>query len=142
MPSLHPYLNFKGTTEEAFNFYKSVFGGEFATLMRFSEAPGTETLPEHLKSKIMHIALPIGNSMLMATDALEEMGQTLTQGSNMYISVNADSMEDGKRLFDALSAGGKVEMPFEKQFWGSHFGSLIDKFGIPWMMSFDERTAG
>src|SRR5688500_2267318 len=100
MPSLHPYLNFKGNAEEAFNFYKSVSGGEFAAVMRFSEAPGTETMPDHLKSKIMHIALPVGKSMLMASDAFEEMGQSLTQGTNMYISVNADTMEDGKRLFD------------------------------------------
>lgn len=140
MPSINPYLNFPGNTEEAFNFYKGIFGGEFMTVMRFKEGPESEKVPEHLRDKIMHIALPIGNNILMGTDAVEEMGFPLTMGNNSYISINADSLDEAKRIFDGLSAGGKVEMPFDKVFWGGYFGSLKDKFGAQWMMSFDDKA--
>ena len=146
MATINPYLNFKGNTEEAFNFYKSVFGGEFAALQRFGNMPGCDEMPEGKqiseadKEKIMHIALPIGNgNVLMATDALESMGQTLIEGNNFSLSVSAESREDADTLFHGLSEGGKVEMPLADAFWGSYFGMTQDKFGIRWMVSYDEN---
>ncbi|MDL1891463.1 VOC family protein [Sphingobacteriales bacterium CHB3] len=139
MPSLNPYLNFAGNTEEAFNFYKSVFGGEFQSLQRFRDVPPEGgNIPENEKDKIMHIALPIGKgNMLMATDALECMGQKLTVGDNFYITIQPDSREEADKLFNGLSAGGKVEMPMQDMFWGAYYGSLRDKFGIQWMINYD-----
>jgi len=142
MPSLNPYLNFNGNTEEAFNFYKSVFGGEFASVERFKNTPEAGKMPEADKNKIMHIALPIGkDNMLMATDVLESMGQQLTVGNNFSISINADSKEEADRLFNGLSAGGKVELEMQKTFWGSYFGMFSDKFGIQWMISYNEQRS-
>ena len=139
MSSFNPYLNFAGNTEEAFNFYKSVFGGEFAMVMRFSDMPGGE-LPETDKNKIMHIALPIGNgNMLMATDTLESLGQTLTMGNNFYICVSPDNRDEAYRLFNAFAEGGKVEMPLADTFWGAYFGCVADKFGVQWMINFDKK---
>ena len=143
MANINPYLNFNGNTEEAFNFYKLVFGGEFATVMRFGDTPGCDEMPvsESDKGKIMHIALPIGNgNVLMATDALESMGQKLTEGNNFSISVSADSREEADKLFGGLSEGGKVEMPLADAFWGAYFGMLQDKFGIRWMVSYDYNS--
>ena len=142
MATINPYLNFNGNTEEAFNFYKSVFGGEFAVVMRFGDAPGCEGIPvaESDKGKIMHIALPIGNGdLLMATDALESMGQSLTRGNNFSISISAESREEADKLFGGLSDDGKVEMPLADAFWGDYFGMLQDKFGIRWMVSYNEN---
>jgi PhnB protein len=145
MATINPYLNFNGNTEEAFNFYKSVFGGEFAAVMRFGEVSQVEgcdgmKVAENERDKIMHIALPIGNgNVLMATDALESMGQTLTQGNNFSISINANSKEEADKLFGGLSEGGKVEMPLADAFWGDYFGMLQDKFGIRWMVSYNEN---
>ena len=146
MATINPYLNFNGNTEEAFNFYRSVFGGEFATLMRFRDVSQAEAcegmqISENELDKIMHVALPIGKGdVLMATDALESMGQTLTEGNNFSLSVSADSKEDADRLFGGLSDGGKVEMPLADAFWGAYFGMLQDKFGIRWMVSYDYNT--
>lgn len=139
MPSLNPYLNFDGNTEEAFNFYKSVFGGEFLALQRFRDLPPeVSNIPDNEKNKIMHIALPIGKSnMLMATDALECMGQKLTVGDNFYITIQPDSREEADKLFNGLSAGGKVEMPMQDMFWGAYYGSFRDKFGVQWMINYD-----
>jgi len=140
MATINPYLNFNGNTEEAFNFYKSVFGGEFAVLMRFGETPGCEEMPiaEGDKGKIMHVALPIGNGdVLMATDALESMGQKLIEGNNFSLSIGAESKEEAERLFNGLSEGGKVEMPLGDAFWGAYFGMFQDKFGVRWMVNYD-----
>jgi PhnB protein len=143
MANINPYLNFNGNTEEAFNFYKSVFGGEFATLMRFKDMPDSEVcdgmkVAENELDKIMHIALPIGNgNVLMATDALESMGQKLTEGNNFSIALSADSKEHADKIFDGLSEGGKAEMPLADAFWGAYFGMLQDKFGVRWMVSYD-----
>ena len=138
MVTINPYLNFLGNTEEAFNFYKSVFGGEFQTLQRFKDVPGTENITAEEKEKIMHVSLPIGNGVvLMATDALESMGHKLTIGDNINLSINVDSEKEADQLFSALSAGGKVEMPLEKTFWGAYFGMFKDKFGIKWMINYD-----
>jgi PhnB protein len=137
MATINPYLNFPGTTEEAFNFYKSVFGTEFIMLQRFKETPEGNKLPANEQDKIMHVALPIGSgNMLMATDTLESMGQKLTAGNNVHISINTESQEEADRLFERLSAGGQVTMPLENMFWGDYFGMLTDKFGIQWMVSY------
>ncbi len=137
MPVINPYLNFPGNTEEAFNFYKSVFGGEFLSLQRFSDTPAAGNIPDNEKDKLMHVALPIGNgNVLMATDALESMGQKVVPGNNFYISINPESKEEAERLFNGLSAGGKIEMPLQNQFWGAYFGMFSDKFGIRWMVNY------
>lgn len=140
MVTINPYLNFKGNTEEAFNFYKSVFGGEFLTLMRFKDTPEADRVPDNEKDMVMHVALPIGKgNVLMATDALDSMGHTLTAGNNISLSVSTESEEEADKIFKGLSAGGKVTMPMGKQFWGSYFGMLNDKFGIQWMVSYDYK---
>ena len=131
---MNPYLNFNGNTEEAFNFYKSVFGGDFAVVMRFGDNPQCDQMTEDDKKRIMHIALPIDGGMLMATDALESMGQKLNVGNNFYISLSPSSREDADRIFAGLSDGGKVEMPMSEMFWG-YFGSFSDKFGVQWMLN-------
>ncbi|MEE6187624.1 VOC family protein [Niabella digestorum] len=137
MPKLNPYLNFDGKAEEAFNFYKSVFGGEFlGPVTRMSELPGTENLPENEKNRIVHIALPIGNDILMASDILPSAGHKLIEGNNNYISIFPDSREEADRLFNALSEGGVVEMPMADQFWGAYYGSFTDKFGVRWMINY------
>jgi PhnB protein len=140
MASINPYLNFPGNTEEAFNFYKSVFGGEFLALQRFKDTPHSGDVPEVDKDKIMHVSLPIGKGdLLMGTDALESFGQKLTVGNNMHIAIQPESREEAERLFNGLSAGGIVEMPLQDVFWGAYFGSLRDKFGIHWMINYDNK---
>jgi len=137
MTKLNTYLNFAGNTEEAFNFYKSVFGGEFAAVIRFKDMPmeGVK-LSEQDANKIMHIGLPIGQEMLMATDSLESMGFKLVQGNNSYIMIGVDSKDEADRIFNALSAGGKLEMAMADQPWGDYYGSFWDKFGIGWMVDY------
>ena len=139
MISINPYLNFRGNTEEAFNFYKSVFGGEFMTVVRFKDTPEKDRVPVHEQDMIMHIALPVGNNILMATDALESMGHILSLGNNTAISVDTQSEEEARKIFNGLSAGGKVSVPIEKMFWGAWFGMLTDQFGIQWMVNYDEN---
>ena len=137
MTKVNVYLNFAGNTEEAFNFYKSVFGGEL-NMVRFKDMPMEGfSVAEQDADKLMHVALPVGDGQtLMGTDALESMGQHVVQGNNISISVHPDSKEEADRLFNALSAGGKVEMPIEDQVWGDYYGSLQDKFGIQWMVNY------
>ena len=140
MAAVNPYLNFAGNTEEAFNFYKSVFGGEFAALMRFKDNQECSAMSESDKERIMHIALPIDNgSILMGTDSLESMGQKLTVGNNFYIALAPDSKEEADRLFNGLSEGGKIEMPLQDMFWGGYFGSFADKFGVQWLVNYDKN---
>jgi PhnB protein len=137
MTAVNPYLNFAGNTEEAFNFYKSVFGGDFAMVMRFGEMPGCDEaqVADGDRDKIMHIALPIGKgNVLMATDSLESMGQKLNQGNNFYISLSPETREEADRLFNGLSDGGSVQMPMADAFWGDYFGCFSDKFGVQWMI--------
>ncbi len=137
MKAINPYLNFPGNTEEAFNFYKSVFGGELIGLTRFKDTPEGAKLNASEKEKLMHVSLPIGkNNVLMATDALESMGQKLTVGNNFQLSVAADSKEEAEKIFNGLSKGGKVIVPLGDAFWGDYFGWLNDKFGIYWMVSY------
>jgi PhnB protein len=135
MKALNPYLNFFNS-EEAFNFYKSVFGGEFLTVARFKDTPGAE-VPADQGNGIMHIALPVGPAnMHMATDALESMGHTVKPGNQISLSIEAESREEADKLFNGLSAGGKVGMPLTDMFWGSYWGQLTDKFGIGWMVNY------
>jgi PhnB protein len=139
MTSMNPYLNFPGNTEDAFNFYKSVFGTDFVTLQRFKDTPDAERFPAGDRDKIMHVALPIGKgNILMATDALESMGHSLTVGNNFSISVSADNKEEADRIFNGLSDKGQVTVPLADTFWGAYFGMLTDKFGIQWMVSYDK----
>ncbi len=138
---MNPYLNFDGNAEEAFNFYRSVFGGNFATVMRFGDNPQCGEMSDADKQLIMHIALPIdGGGMLMASDAVESLGQKLTFGNNVYISLAPEGREDADRLFNGLSDGGKVEMPMTEMFWG-YFGCFADKFGIKWMLNVANNPA-
>jgi len=137
MATMNPYLNFLGNTEEAFNFYKSVFCGEFSTFQRFSDTPHGADLPEGDRDKIMHISLPIAPGYeLMATDALESMGHSLIVGNNFYITINPDSEAQADQIFQGLAVGGKVEMELQKTFWGAYYGSLADKFGVQWMINY------
>jgi len=140
MAKINPYLNFNGNTEDAFNFYKSVFGGNFITLMRFKDMPeGTPGQPAQ-GDKIMHVALPIsGDNILMGSDTPDSFPPVNT-GTNFSISINADSEKEAEKIFSGLSAGGKVKMPLAKTFWGAYFGMLDDKFGIQWMVNYDYTT--
>jgi PhnB protein len=138
MAQINPYLNFSGNAEEAFNFYKSVFGGEFITLQRYKDIPDAAGVPAEGGEKIMHISFPIGkDSILMASDVAESMGKPFTMGNNFSLSVNADSEAEADQLFNGLAAGGKVTMPLQKTFWGAYFGMLTDRFGIQWMVNHD-----
>lgn len=143
MAHLNPHLLFTGNAEEAFAFYKAAFGGEFATVVRYKDMPEAAGHPvsEADANKIMHIALPIGkDSVLMAGDVPEKfMGQNLETGNRYSISIHTESKEEADKLFNALSAGGKIEMPMMDSPWGSYFGMFADKFGIQWMVSFDQR---
>jgi PhnB protein len=137
MAAINPYLNFPGNTEDAFNFYKSVFGGEFITLQRFKDTPEADHIPDNEKDKIMHVALPIGKgNVLMATDALESMGHKLTPGNNFHITIEAENKEEAEKLFNGLSRDGKIEVPLEDTFWGAYFGMFKDKFGVQWMVNY------
>lgn len=139
------YLNFPGNTEEAFTFYKSVFGKEFSGkgLQRFGDIPaepGNPPVADEIKKMILHVELPIlGGHVLMATDAPKEMGMTVTQGNNMHISLEPETKAETKRLFDALSAGGNITMPLADMFFGAYFGAFTDKFGINWMFNCIEK---
>jgi PhnB protein len=142
MTTINPYLNFNGNTEEAFNFYRSVFGGEFLALMRFKDSPGCEGLSEADKERIVHVALPVGNGgVLMATDSMESFGHKLAVGNNFYIAISPDSKEEADRLFQGLSAGGKIEMPIQDMFWGAYYGSFADKFGVQWMVNYSNQPS-
>lgn len=139
MAIINPYINFNGNTEEAFTFYKSVFGGEFALIVRFKEMPHHENpLSDEDANKIMHIALPIGKgNILMATDYLESQGQKMIEGNRYSLSISAQSRKEADTLFNGLSSGGNIEVPIADSPWGSYFGLFKDKFGIQWMIEFD-----
>lgn len=139
---LNPYLNFNGNAIEAFKFYQSVFGGEM-NVMKMDSAPGLDHLTAEEKEMALHVSIPIGNGqLLMASDCLESLGQTLQMGNNNYISLSPDSREEADRIFNELSAGGAVEMPMEDMFWGDYFGSFKDKFGVCWMINFENASVG
>ena len=140
MTTLNPYLNFNGNTEEAFTFYKSIFGGDFAMVQRFKDTPEAGNTAAADQNKIMHIALPIGNgNILMGTDALESKGHKLTGGNNFHLSVSTESEDETRKIFNALSSGGTITVPLDKMFWGAYFGMCTDKFGIQWMVNYDSN---
>ncbi|MDR3610815.1 MAG: VOC family protein [Ignavibacteriaceae bacterium] len=137
MATLNPYLNFAGNTEEAFNFYKSVFGGDFTTIQRFKDTPEKDRVAANDREKIMHVGLPIGKeNVLMATDALDSMGHHVTPGNNIQLSLETQSKEETEKIFNGLSVGGKITVPLADTFWGAYFGMLTDKFGIQWMVNY------
>lgn len=143
MALINPHINFNGNAEEAFNFYRSVFGGEFAKIMRFKDIASAEfPVPEKEANKIMHIALPIGPNVLMANDVPESMGPTNENENRSKIAISAESKEEADKLFNGLSAGGTVEMPITDSPWGSYFGMFRDKYGIEWMIDFDPNYKG
>lgn len=139
MTTLNPYLNFGGNCEEAFRFYKGVFGGEFTGLQRYGEAPGDHSPAE--AGLVMHVALPIGGGvMLMGSDRPPAMGP-VTSGNNVHIAIFPESEAEAARIFNALAAGGQVTMPLEKVFWGATFGALTDRYGIQWMVNYQGSQA-
>lgn len=143
MALINPHINFNGNAEEAFNFYRSVFGGEFANVMRFKDLASAEfPVAEHEANKIMHIALPIGENILMGNDVPESLGRTNENENRSKISISAESKEEADKLFMGLSAGGQVEMPIGDSPWGSYFGMFRDKYGIEWMVDYDARYKG
>jgi PhnB protein len=145
MAKVSTYLNFPGNTEEAFNFYKSVFGTEFqeGQIMRFGDMPPQEGMPplsEKDKNMVVHVALPtIGGHYIMGTDAPESMGMKVNFGNNVHINLEPDTRKETEKLFNALSNGGQVTMPLADMFWGDYFGSCTDKFGVQWMVNCSEK---
>jgi PhnB protein len=143
MATVNAYLTFNGTCEAAFNFYKSVFGGEFAFIGKFKDMPPAENcepISEEAGNLVMHVSLPISaETILMGSDTSEAFGQTTTVGNNISISVNTDSKAEADSLFNGLSKDGVVTMPMENTFWGAYFGMFTDQFGINWMINFDEN---
>jgi PhnB protein len=140
MARVSTYLNFGRNTEEAFNFYRSVFGTEFnGPMARFKDIPpqeGMPPMPDSVMNLVMHIELPItGGHVLMGTDAPEEMGFKMNPGNNVHINLEPDTREEAKKIFDKLSVGGNVSMPLADMFWGAYFGSLTDKYGVNWMVN-------
>ena len=145
MASVSTYFNFPRCTEEAFQFYRAVFGGDFnGPIHRFGEmpaAPGQPPLPEADKNLVMHIELPIlGGHVLMGTDAAESMGFTVTPGNQVHINLQPDTREHTDRLFKGLAAGGKIDMPMADMFWGAYFGSLTDRYGVRWMFNCEAKA--
>lgn len=143
MALINPHINFNGNAEEAFTFYRSTFGGEFAIVMRYKDLsiPGNQ-IAEDEANKIMHIALPIGKNVLMGNDVPEFMGKVSENENRSKISIGAESKEEADKLFNGLSSGGTVEMPIGDSPWGSYFGMFRDKYGIEWMVDFDPKHQG
>lgn len=141
MPTINPYINFNGNAEEAFNFYKSVFGGEFASVVRFKDLESPEfPIPQEDANKIMRIVLPIGSNTLIANDVPESLGPVNENENRSKISVSAASREEAEKIFTGLSAGGTVEMPMDESPWGTYFGMFRDRFGIEWTVEFDSKA--
>jgi PhnB protein len=137
---VHPYLNFDGRAEEAFYFYRSAFGGEFTSHMKIKDGPDSGNLSKEDQSRTMHISLPIAkDTILMASDVIESSFQGLETGNNMHIMLSPTSKEGADRLFKRLSEDGNIEMHLEEQFWGDYYGSFTDKFGIKWLVSFNDQ---
>jgi PhnB protein len=143
MAQINPHINFNGNAEEAFTFYKSVFGGEFTKILRFKDLSGPEfPVAENEANKIMHIALSIGKNILMGNDVPEIMGRVNENENRSKISVRTESKEEAEKLFNGLSEGGEIEMPVADSPWGTYFGMFRDKFGIEWMVEFDPNYKG
>ncbi|SFQ34204.1 VOC family protein [Parafilimonas terrae] len=143
MARIDPHINFNGNAEEAFNFYKSVFGGEFTQITRFKDLKGTEfPIAEKEADKIMHIALSIGKNLLMGNDVPEHMGRTNENENRSKISISTETKEEADKLFSGLSEGGQIEVPITASAWGSYFGMFRDKYGIEWMVNYDPNNKG
>jgi len=143
MALINPHINFNGNAEEAFTFYKSVFGGEFSLIIRFKDMSSPENpVADSEANKIMHIALPIGKNVLMANDVPEIMGKVNENENRSKICIHAESREEADKLFNGLSVGGNIEMPIADSPWGTYFGMFRDKYGIEWMVDFDEKYNG
>lgn len=137
MLSINPYLHFKGNAEEAMKFYNTILGGEITALHRYNEIPGSEKMPKASQEKLIHSALTIANGYtIMASDRLESMDSNIASGNNFHICVHTKSETESDKVFNALSAGGTIEMPLNKTFFGSYFGMCRDKFGINWMINY------
>jgi PhnB protein len=142
MPTINPYINFNGNAEEAFNFYKSVFGGEFESVVRFKDLEGPEfPVPEEDADKIMRIVLPIGGNTLIANDVPASLGPVNEKENRSKIAISAETKEEADKLFNGLSEGGEVEMPMAESPWGTYFAMFRDKFGIEWTVEFNSSTA-
>lgn len=142
MVSANTYLNFDGDCGPAFDFYRSVFGGEFQARMTFGEMPGADQIPPKQKGRIMHVSLPIGpHTCLMGSDWSEEVGGKMVRGNASWVSLQTGSKPEADRLFQGLSAGGQVTMPLSDAFWGAYFGMFIDRFGIQWMVNCEKPKA-
>lgn len=136
--TVNPYITFNGNCEEAFEYYKSIFGGEFEYLGRFKDMPSEDPIPEERGEKIMHVSLPISDeTVLMGSDSSPEYGQTCEIGNNITLSLNASTEDEAHRLYNELSKGGKINMPIQKTFWGALYGMFTDKFGISWMVNYN-----
>ena len=137
MTTINPYINFNGNAEEAFTFYKSVFGGEFGTIIRFKDIESDEVpVPEDEADKIMRITLPIGGNILIANDVPEVLGRVSENENRSKISVAAESREEADRIFTGLTKGGTIEMPMDESPWGTYFGMFRDKYGIEWTVEY------
>ena len=140
MASINPHINFNGNAEEAFQFYQSVFGGTFSRIIRFKDLASEEfPVAEHEANKIMHIALPIGKTVLMANDVPEILGRTNEDENRSKIVITAETKEEADKLFNGLSVGGQIEMPIMDSPWGTYFGMFRDKYGIEWMVEFESN---
>lgn len=138
MATINPYINFNGNAEEAFNFYRSVFGGEFSSIVRFKDLESPEfPVPENEANKIMRIALPIGENILIANDVPESLGPVSENENRSKISVSAENREEADRIFNGLTASGAIEMPMSESPWGTYFGMFRDKYGIEWTIECD-----
>ncbi len=138
MKTAHPYLYFKGNTEEAFQFYQSVFDVELMDVLRFGDIEGNPmNVSDTDRDKIAHIGLPLGNVFLMGTDVIDSMDQSLTIGNNFYITLEPDSAEEAETVFHRLSEGGTIQVPLKKEFWAEKYGMCTDKFGVQWMVSYE-----
>lgn len=137
--AVNPYLNFAGNTLEAFEFYRSVFGGEFPMVVRYSDFPGNMGAPAEAGDKIAHIALPVGPNVLMGTDVVGAQAAAFNPGNNSYIVIAPDSADEATRLFDGLSAGGSVAMPLQATEWAERYGICSDRFGVQWMVSYEGK---
>jgi len=143
MATINPYINFNGNAEEAFNLYKAVFGGEFASVVRFKDLESSEfPVSEDEANKIMRIVLPIGGNTLIANDVPESMGPVNEHENRSKISVDAESREEADKIFTGLSVGGDVEMPLSESPWGTYFAMFRDKYGIEWTVEFDPKVVG
>lgn len=138
MIRLDTYLHFNGNTEEVFNFYKRVFKSEFTNIMRYGQLPGGDKMMKEEQGKIMHMALPVGQSTLMGTDALDSLNQRLITGDNFSVSITLDNEAEAIRIFDALSDEGEITLPMNRESWATLFGMCKDKYGIQWIVNYNE----